>query len=92
MGHSAIRIDSRNEKEGVLVPKKRKGTKNFMDVPLKLREKDFESVAGRHFVKFLPADVRENLKRAILETGIESRDGLKFLEYSSLAPSPLEPW
>jgi len=82
MGHSAIRIDSRNEKEGVLVPKKRKGTKNFMDVSLELRKKDFESKAGRYFVDILPVGVQKSLKRAVLETGIESEDGLKWLKHA----------
>ena len=65
-----------------LVPRRRPGTKSFLDVPSELKEKDFQSDSGRHFMNILPPDVRKHFKRAIMETGIESEDAYKWLEYA----------
>lgn len=97
MGHPAVKIDQRNERNGILVPRRRKGTKNFMDVPRELREKDFETKAGRHFMEILPPDVKEAFKKAILETGIESEEGLTWLKHAlsgenGSANSPIAQW
>lgn len=84
--------------EGRLVPRRRPGTKSFLEVPTELKLKDFESESGRYFMDILPSDVREHFKRAVIETGIESADALKWLEYAlstngNGAPvSPIAQW
>jgi hypothetical protein len=66
--------------QAVLVAAKRSGTQTFLDVPLDQREKDFESQAGRFLLETLPADIEACLLQAVLETGIQSRDGMRFLQ------------
>jgi len=73
-------VDVNQEKK--FVPRRRPGTKNFFDVPMDLKLKDFQSESGRYFMSVLPSDVAVHFKRAILETGIESADALKWLDYA----------
>ena len=63
------------------IPLKRLGTKSFLDVPRELKEKDFASVSGKHFMEVIPPTIREYLYKAIMETGLESVEALKWLEY-----------
>jgi len=74
-------IEKINSHEGSFVPLPRTGTKSFLDVSPELKERDFQSDSGRHFMNTLPPDVSEHFKRAIMETGIESEDTLKYLKY-----------
>ncbi len=73
---------SRNLNNDVFIPCKRRGTKTFLDVPMELRKKDFNSYSGQFFMKILPEDIRECFQRAILKTGIKSKDALQWLKYA----------
>jgi len=81
MGEAAIKLSVKKE-DGKLMPRGRAGTKNFMDVPMELRLKDFESESGEFFISILPPEIARCFKQAIMETGIESEDALKYLEYA----------
>jgi len=72
----------KNQEPRILNPKKRPGTKNFMDVPLELRKEDFNSVAGKYYMSILPKKVGECFKKAVLETGINSEDAFVWLEHA----------
>ncbi len=76
---SSVKLRSQND--NIFVPRKREGTKTFLDVPMELRKKDFDSLSGQFFMKTLPEGIRECFQRAILETGIESEDTLWWLKY-----------
>ena len=76
---SSVKLRSQND--NIFVPRKREGTKTFLDVPMELRKKDFNSPSGQFFMKTLPEGIRECFQRAILETGIESEDTLWWLKY-----------
>ena len=96
---SVLRKAENSVEVGKFIPRKRPGTKNFFDVPIELRKKDFQSESGQHFMKILPPDVGECLKRAILHTGIASVDTLKWLDYalsggngSGKPVSPISQW
>jgi hypothetical protein len=85
------------KRENVFVPRKRQGTKTFLDVPLELREADFNSPAGRYLMKILPPDIAEAFKKAVLETGIKSEEAWKWVEYATSengrgATSPIAQW
>ena len=64
-----------------LKPKKRPGTKTFLDVPLELREKDLNSPSGKWFLANMPATIGRHFTNAILHSGIESADALAWLDY-----------
>lgn len=85
------------KREKVFVPRKRQGTKSFLDVPLELRKADFNSPAGRYLMKILPLEIAEALKKAVLETGIESEDAQKWFDYATSGDgertiSPIAQW
>ena len=74
-------LNSIANEENIFIPRNRKGTKTFLDVPLELRERDFNSPSGKFFMRTIPEGIRECFQRAILETGIESEDAFWWLKY-----------
>lgn len=64
------------------VPRKREGTRSFMNVSKRLKKRDFNSAIGRFLKKNLPPDIFAALKKAVIETGIESRETAKWLGYA----------
>ena len=63
------------------IPRKRPGTKTFLDVPPELKEKDFASASGKYFMEVIPPTIREYFQKAIMEVGLESVEALKWVEY-----------
>ncbi|MFH1822594.1 MAG: hypothetical protein ABH830_02740 [Patescibacteria group bacterium] len=80
MGNTAIAI--KDQERNVLTLRKREGTKSFLDVPVELRKKDFESFSGKFFAEIMPPSAFNYFKRAILETGIEGKDAFEWLGYA----------
>jgi len=65
-------------------PRQRVGTKTFLDLSREARARDlFETVAGRHFQSILPSEVWDDVVTAILDTGIESVEAQRWLEYAT---------
>lgn len=64
--------------------KPRVGTKTFMDLSSEDKKRDlFQTVAGRYFKKILPSIIWESVVRAILETGIESVEAQRWVDYAT---------
>ena len=76
-----INTGLRSQNGNIFVPRKREGTKTFLDVPMELRKKDFNSPSGKFFMKIFPEGIKECFQRAILKTGIESEDTFWWLRY-----------
>ena len=76
---------SKEETRKVFKPKHiRTSSKSFEDLSLKVRKKSlFDSPAGKHFEKILPAEIWDAVVKAVLETGLESVETQKWVDYAT---------
>jgi hypothetical protein len=73
----SLAIDNSN----FFIPKRREGTRNFMDVSLENRISEFNSVHGLFLEKILPPEVLQDLRKVILSDGIESEAAFRVRQY-----------
>lgn len=65
-------------------PRPRVGTKTFLDLSVEEREKNlFQTPAGNYFQSILPPEVWGDVVTAITETGIESMEAQRWVEYAN---------
>jgi len=73
----SLAIDNSN----FFIPKRREGTRNFMDVSLENRISEFNSVHGLFLEKILPPEIFQDLRKVILSDGIESEAAFRIRQY-----------
>lgn len=69
----------------VFVPKKRPGTKTYLDISIQDRVKDLRKSAGQCFLKALPREIRHDFVNAFLYAGIQSPETLRWVNFVTSA-------